>query len=133
MAHREQVELVIDLDDLEQFDPDLAEAVQENTRRYVQLFADVVQDLLPGYKEKDVSCFFTLPFLAFLLNLHFICIKSSPHDDHIVFWQVVVKDSLDVYIEHRMLMESRNHAADGGTEATRDPRNRYPPELMRRL
>ena len=55
LAHREQVELVIDLDDLEQFDPELAEAVQENTRRYVQLFAAVIQELLPGYKEKDVS------------------------------------------------------------------------------
>ena len=70
MAHREQVELVIDLDDLEQFDPDLAEAVQENTRRYVQLFADVVQDLLPGYKEKDVSYFSTLLFLAFTLYMY---------------------------------------------------------------
>ena len=77
--------------------------------------------------------FLRYPFFILLFNLHFICIKSSPYDDDIVFWQVVVKDSLDVYIEHRMLMESRNHAADGGTEATRDPRNRYPPELMRRL
>ena len=47
--------------------------------------------------------------------------------------QVVVKDSLDVYIEHRLLMEARNHPADGGSQATRDPKNRYPPELMRRL
>lgn len=43
--------------------------------------------------------------------------------------QVVAKDSLDVYIEHRLMMEQRGRdPAD-----TRDPRNQYPPELMRRL
>lgn len=42
---------------------------------------------------------------------------------------VVAKDALDIYIEHRLLMESRNlHPGD-----QRDPRNRYAPELMRRL
>lgn len=39
------------------------------------------------------------------------------------------KDALDVYIEHRLLMESRNRH-DG---EQRDPRNKYAPELMRRL
>lgn len=39
------------------------------------------------------------------------------------------KDALDVYIEHRLLMESRNrHLGE-----QRDPRNKYAPELMRRL
>lgn len=43
--------------------------------------------------------------------------------------QVVAKDSLDVYIEHRLMMEQRGRdPAD-----TRDPRNQYPPELIRRL
>ena len=45
-------------------------------------------------------------------------------------WQVVHKDALDVYIEHRLLMEQRLHPE---TEVTRHPRNCYPPELMRRL
>jgi len=44
---------------------------------------------------------------------------------------MVHKDTLDVYIEHRLLMERRNHPE--GQEITRDPRNKYPPELMRRL
>lgn len=43
--------------------------------------------------------------------------------------KIVAKDSLDVYIEHRLMMEQRGHdPAD-----TRDARNQYPPELMRRL
>jgi len=42
----------------------------------------------------------------------------------------VHKDTLDVYIEHRLMMEARLHQED---DATRDPRNRYPPELLRRL
>jgi len=45
--------------------------------------------------------------------------------------QVIHKDALDVYIEHRLLLEQRNHPE--GAEVTRDPRNKYPAELMRRL
>jgi len=40
------------------------------------------------------------------------------------------KDVLDVYIEHRTLMEQRMHH---NSDETRDPMNRYPEELMRRL
>ncbi|KAM9513719.1 DNA replication licensing factor MCM7 [Salvelinus alpinus] len=43
--------------------------------------------------------------------------------------EVVAKDSLDVYIEHRLMMEQRGH----DTADTRDPRNQYPAELMRRF
>jgi len=46
--------------------------------------------------------------------------------------QVVPKDTLDIYIEHRLMMEQRNHP-DGDAEIARDARNRYPAELMRRL
>lgn len=41
----------------------------------------------------------------------------------------LAKDSLDVYIEHRLMMESRMR----GTNEQRDPRNRFPPELIKRL
>ncbi len=78
-----------------EYNESLAEAVQQNTRRYVSFFANVISELLPSYKERDV----------------------------------VAKDSLDVYIEHRMLMESRSR----NQMEQRDPRNRFPPELMRRF
>ncbi|XP_013784346.1 DNA replication licensing factor mcm7-like [Limulus polyphemus] len=94
LAHREQVSLTIDLDDVNDHDPELADAITENARRYSSLFADAVYDMLPDYKEKEV----------------------------------IAKDSLDVYIEHRILMEQRNHKPG----ETRDPRNKYPPELIRR-
>ncbi|KAH9369748.1 hypothetical protein HPB48_007715 [Haemaphysalis longicornis] len=94
LAHREQVALTIDLDDVEDYDSGLAEAIMQNARRYCNIFADVVYEMLPDYKQKEV----------------------------------VAKDALDVYIEHRMLMESRNHQPGD----IRDPRNKYPPELMRR-
>lgn len=45
---------------------------------------------------------------------------------------MVPKDALDIYIEHRLLMEQRNHP-DGDAEVARDARNKYPAELMRRL
>ena len=54
IAHREQVALTIDLDDINEHDPDLATAIGENTRRYIQLFADAVQEILPDYKEREV-------------------------------------------------------------------------------
>ena len=46
-----------------------------------------------------------------------------------MFFQVAAKDALDVYIEHRLLMEQRLHQPGD----VRDPRNHYPSELMRRL
>ena len=49
---------------------------------------------------------------------------SSPGDR-----QVAARDALDVYIEHRMLMEERLRQPG----ESRDPRNKYPAELMRRL
>ena len=55
LAHREQVALTIDMDDVSDHDPELAEAIIENTRRYVQLFAEVVQEMLPDYKEREVN------------------------------------------------------------------------------
>lgn len=97
LAHREQVGLWIDLDDIHDHDPDLADAITENARRYTNLFADIVQDILPDYREREV----------------------------------IHKDALDVYIEHRLLLEQRNHPE--GSDITRDPRNKYPAELMRRF
>ncbi|CAF1017241.1 unnamed protein product [Adineta ricciae] len=96
IANREQTSLVIDLDDIAIVDPELADAIGENTRRYAQLFSQVVQELLPELKDKEVQN----------------------------------KDVLDVYIEHRTLMEQRIHH---NTDETRDPMNRYPEELMRRF
>lgn len=95
LAHREQTALTIELDDLNEFNDNLVEAVMHNTRRYTKLFSDVVSELLPSYKERTI----------------------------------VAKDSLDVYIEHRLLMESRmRHQHE-----TRDPNNQFPTELMKRL
>ncbi|KAJ8337817.1 hypothetical protein SKAU_G00367830 [Synaphobranchus kaupii] len=95
LAHREQVALVVDLDDVAEEDPELVESVCENARRYTGLFADAIHELLPEYRERES----------------------------------VAKDSLDVYIEHRLMMEQRGRdPAD-----TRDSRNQYPAELMRRF
>ncbi|PSN40226.1 DNA replication licensing factor Mcm7 [Blattella germanica] len=95
LAHREQVGLTIELDDVHEFDSDLADAIIGNTRRYGNIAADIVYELLPDYKEREV----------------------------------VAKDSLDVYIEHRLMMEQR--LRQPGEQ--RDARNKYPPELMRRF
>lgn len=90
-----QISITIDLDDLHDFNDSLAEAVVQNTRRFTNIFSDVISELLPQYKEHTT----------------------------------VAKDSLDVYIEHRLMMESRLR----NPNEQRDAHNRYPPELIRRL
>lgn len=47
--------MYIDLDDVAEEDPELVDSVCENTKRYARLFADTIQELLPQYKEREVS------------------------------------------------------------------------------
>jgi DNA replication licensing factor MCM7 len=49
--------LVIDLDDIATVDPELADAISENCRRYTQLFSQVIQEMLPELKDKEVNFF----------------------------------------------------------------------------
>ncbi|NXX20507.1 MCM7 factor, partial [Podargus strigoides] len=77
VAHRERVALYVELDEVAEDDPELAEAACDNAKRYARLFADAVQELLPLYKEREV----------------------------------IHKDVLDVYIEHRLLLEQRGREA----------------------
>ncbi|XP_053687644.1 DNA replication licensing factor Mcm7 [Sabethes cyaneus] len=95
IAHREQVGLTIDLDDVASYNDQLAEAMQMNARRYVKLFSDSVFGLLPLYKEREV----------------------------------VNRDPLDIYIEHRLLMQARNRHP----HEDRDARNSIPAELIKRF
>lgn len=95
IAHREQVLLTIDLDHLSEFNESLAEAVMANCRRYTTMFSDIIAEMLPSYKEREVQA----------------------------------KDALDVYIEHRLLMETRTR----NPMEQHDQRNHFPSELMKRL
>ncbi|XP_073182993.1 DNA replication licensing factor MCM7 isoform X2 [Lepidochelys kempii] len=95
LAHREQVALYVDLDEVAEEDPELVDAVCENAKRYGRLFADAVHELLPQHKEREV----------------------------------VNKDVLDVYIEHRLMLEQRGR----DTGETHRPQNQYPQELLRRF
>lgn len=94
LAHREQVALYVELDDVHEYDEDLAQAIINNTRRYSVMCTDIIFDILPQFKERES----------------------------------VVKDDLDVYIEHRLMMENRMRQPNEQHEA----RNKFPTELMRR-
>jgi DNA replication licensing factor MCM7 len=48
------VALIIELDDVYEFDSGLAEAVVNNTRRYVSIASEVVYEMLPDYKQREV-------------------------------------------------------------------------------
>ncbi|KAJ3542762.1 hypothetical protein NM688_g5940 [Phlebia brevispora] len=57
VANREQQMLVIDLEDIHEFEKtvsDLVSRIRNNTRRYVQLFSEVVDELMPQ-PTKDIS------------------------------------------------------------------------------
>ncbi|XP_055530980.1 DNA replication licensing factor Mcm7 [Wyeomyia smithii] len=95
IAHREQVGLTVDLDDVVNYNDQLAEAIQLNARRYVKLFSDTVFELLPSYKEREV----------------------------------INRDPLDIYIEHRLLMQARTR----NPHEERDARNSIPAELIKRF
>ncbi len=95
IAHREQVSLTIDLDHVAEFDPELADSMRSNTRRYVLLSSEAVWELLPDYREHDPPA----------------------------------RDALDVYINHRSLMEARTR----NPGENRPSQNAFPPELMRRF
>lgn len=47
--------LYIELDDLDHFDNLLADAVSANCRRYSSMIGDIVQELLPNYKDHEVN------------------------------------------------------------------------------
>lgn len=98
IAHREETTLTIDLDDVQESDPDLAEGIINNTKRYTQIFSDAVYEMLPDYKEREVEN----------------------------------KDVLDVFIEHRLMMERQLHPQQLGQEAP-DVEKMFPPELLRRF
>lgn len=55
LAHREAVSYEVSIDDIITHDEDLADAVVANTKRYCSIFSDVVQELLPVYRDKQVS------------------------------------------------------------------------------
>lgn len=67
LAHREQVSLFVELDDVSEEDLELVESICENAKRYTALFADAVHELLPEYKEKDVRMCLTVSVSAALL------------------------------------------------------------------
>ena len=47
--------MVIDLEDVADFDSELAEQIIENARRYSLLFGEAIQEMLPNYKEHEVE------------------------------------------------------------------------------
>lgn len=50
-----QIAFEVDLDDLHEMNEDLTEAVKQNTRRYTNMVSDVVYEMLPDYKFKEVN------------------------------------------------------------------------------
>lgn len=71
-----QTAFTVDLDDLHESNEELTEAVRQNTRRYTNMVSDVVYEMLPDYKHREVMLF---PWL-------------SKFDYVSKFWSLVVYD-----------------------------------------
>lgn len=53
IADREEIILSIDLDDVEKADPDFCTAIVSNTKRYLQLFCQVIDEVLPDFRVRE--------------------------------------------------------------------------------
>jgi DNA replicative helicase MCM subunit Mcm2 (Cdc46/Mcm family) len=62
------VALTIELDDVNDFDSGLAEAIANNTRRYVSIASEVIHEILPDYKEREVGLASSSARRALLVN-----------------------------------------------------------------
>lgn len=104
LAKRDQVELSIDLDDVTSHDKDLAEAIVANTHRFIEIFSDAIAELIIEWRNDIPDGVIPPP-----------------------------KDTLDVYIEHRLKLAQAT-AAGGGDSVPADAiqMENYPVQLMRR-
>ena len=111
-----------------QIDPELAEAIAKNTRRYITVFSEAVAELLPVYKQREVRC--CTAVLKCTIQLTSNATSWNFVQYFILsFVQVTAKDVLDVFIEHRLLLQQQHR----GDAPPRDPRDVYPSDLTRRL
>lgn len=55
IAHRQMVKLEIDLDDVKEFDQDLAENIKNNSFRYQEMISELTDKLLPDFRQHDVE------------------------------------------------------------------------------
>lgn len=85
--------LYIDLDDVAEEDPELVDSICENTKRYARLFADSVQELLPLYKEREVS----------------VCRKIQGKEHRVQFCQEDSQILLSELTERRRIMSFMLH------------------------
>lgn len=76
LAHREQVSLYVELDDVSEEDLQLVESICENAKRYTAIFADAVHELLPEYKEKDVRIFACFCFCCIINHIDQILMQK---------------------------------------------------------
>ncbi|XP_053212139.1 DNA replication licensing factor mcm7-like [Panonychus citri] len=53
LANNEKTAIWIDLDDINEFDEELANNIINNAKRYVALFSDTINTLLPDFRTKD--------------------------------------------------------------------------------
>jgi DNA replication licensing factor MCM7 len=70
LANREQVSLCIDLNDLASMDQELADACIENSKRYNELFYESIHELLPEYKDKEVTSFSIFLIINFFFQYY---------------------------------------------------------------
>lgn len=126
--------MYVDVDDVVAHDVEIADGMKENSRRYANLFAEAVDELIPTYLngQKVILRFNVLQVYKTLITL--FDVRVAFKIVYLVLFQPPVKDALDAFIYQRLLLEEQAQRQQGADNAaTADPRKSYPPELMRRL
>ncbi|KAG9509926.1 DNA replication licensing factor mcm7, partial [Fragariocoptes setiger] len=80
LANREAIKIVIDLLDVDKFNHTLATAIAHNTMRYVQIFYEALDFLLPFYKTKDIDMSEKDPMDIFIEQRLLISDRNQRHD-----------------------------------------------------
>ena len=55
IVHREKIQAEIDIEEVEEYDADLAKSIQKNAYRYQVLIAQIFDKILPEFRERDVA------------------------------------------------------------------------------
>ena len=62
-----------------EYDPDLAEQIVENARRYTLIFGEAIKEMLPNYKEHEVEA---KDALDVYISHRILMENPNQNDDH---------------------------------------------------
>jgi DNA replication licensing factor MCM7 len=113
LANRQEILLTVELADLEKFNATLTAAVVENTTRYVKIFLQALDQILPSYKTMEIETKEVMD--VFIEQRTFIAERNQR-----------------VQNQGAASSQDNSQFVDKSTPGTVDINGAYPPDLIRR-